>query len=44
MIKRFLSIFRRRPSGEEVAQEILQEILQHLARRQMEIEKSQGDS
>jgi hypothetical protein len=44
MIKRFLSIFRRRPSGEEVTQEILQEIPQHLARRQMEIEKSQGDS
>jgi hypothetical protein len=44
MIKRILSIFRRRADAEEVAQDILQEIMQHMARRQMEIEESQKRS
>jgi hypothetical protein len=41
MIQRILSIFRRRPNAEEIAQDILQEIMQHMARRQTEIEKTQ---
>jgi len=44
MIKRILSIFRRRPKAEEVAHDILQELMQHMARRQMEIEESQKGS
>jgi hypothetical protein len=44
MIKRILSVFRRRPTADDVAQDIIQEIKQHMARRQMEIEKSQKGS
>jgi hypothetical protein len=44
MIKRILSIFRRRPNAEEVAEDMLREFMQHMDRRQSEIERSQSGS